>query len=593
MKEEKVITGYPSIDKPWLKYYSEQAINTDIPECTVYDYLWKQNKDYLNCPALRYFDRRISFGEMFENIEKAAKAFTAIGLQKGDIIIMATVTTPETVYAFYALDRLGIIPNMVDPRTSTEGMREYIQEVNAKVVLTLDVAYPKIKKAIVGTSVEKIIVTSPVDSLPTIKKALFITSNKIKGETYRFASNCIRWNHFIANGSNSKFSEVPYEKDACCVIVHTGGTTGFPKGVMLSNENINALVWQSIMTGIDMQREHTWMDIMPPFIAYGIGMGLHLPLVIGMETILIPSFHAKKFDELLLKHKPVHMVGVPSYWGTIINSKKLAKQDLSFIIAPTVGGDTMDTTLERNSNEFLRKHGCNYPITKGYGMTEVSAGVAGTVVENNEIGSVGVPFVKTIISVFDPETGKEMKYNEQGEICISGPNVMLGYYNNEAETKEIKRVHSDGSVWIHSGDIGYMTENGSLFIVDREKKMIIRHDGFKVFPSLIEKTVVTHEAIASCCAVGVRDKEHSQGKLPVVFAVLNPEFIGKEDEIRQELITLCKKELPEYAQPIDFKFEEALPLTPIGKVDYRALELKVTSTIKENTHDKKTKAEIS
>lgn len=232
----------------------------------------------------------------------------------------------------------------------------------------------------------------------------------------------------------------------------------------------------------------------------------------------------------------------------------------------------MDTTLEKKSNEFLRKHGCNYPITKGYGMTEVSAGVAGTVVENNEIRSVGIPFVKTLISVFDPVTGEELKYNEQGEICISGPNVMLGYYNNEAATKEIKRIHSDGSVWIHSGDIGYMTKNGSIFIVDRVKKMIIRYDGFKIFPSLIEKVVMAHEAVVSCCAVGTRDKEHSQGKLPIVFLVLDPEYLREKVEIKQKLIVLCKKELPEYAQPINFIFLDALPLTPIGKIDYRILE---------------------
>lgn len=573
MEETKpALTGYPSIDKPWLKYYSEEAINAVIPGCTVYEYLWEKNKKHLNRIALQYFDRKISYGEMFGNIEKAAKAFSAIGLKKGDIIIMATVTTPETVYAFYGLNRVGIIPNMVDPRTSIEGIREYIKEVDAKIVLTLDVAYSKIEKAIVGTNVEKIIIVSPADSFPNIKRTFFMVTEKFKGNTYKFADNCVNWNQFIMNGSNSSLVEASFEKDSCCVIVHTGGTTGVPKGVMLSNENINALVLQSVLTGIDMQREHTWMNIMPPFIAYGIGMGLHLPLIIGMETILIPSFDAHKFDKLLLKHRPVHMVGVPSYWGTIINSKKIAKKDLSFIIAPTVGGDAMDTSLERRSNEFLKNHGCNYPITKGYGMTEVTAGVAGTVVNNNEIGSVGIPFVKTIISIFNPENNEELKYNELGEICISGPNVMLGYYNNEVATKEIKRVHSDGMVWIHSGDIGYMTENGNLYIVDRVKKIIIRYDGFKIFPSLIEKTVMVHKAIVSCCAVGIRDRNHSQGKLPIVFCVLKQEFSSKETEIKKELIALCKKELPEYAQPIEFRFIGTMPLTPIGKSDYRALE---------------------
>ena len=203
-------------------------------------------------------------------------------------------------------------------------------------------------------------------------------------------------------------------------------------------------------------------------------------------------------------------------------------------------------------------------------MTEVCAGVSGTVDANNEIGSVGIPFVKTIISVFDPETGEELKYNEQGEVCISGPNVMLGYYENDAATSAINRVHKDGTVWVHSGDIGYINENGSLFIVDRVKKMIVRYDGFKVFPSLIEKTVSTHSAVASCCAVGLPDKDHAQGKLPVVFAVLNEG--SDSNSVNDELRKLCQNELPEYAQPVWFKFVDALPLTPIGKVDYRVLE---------------------
>lgn len=570
--EEKKMKGYPSVDKPWLKYYSEEAINASLPECTMYELLWENNKEHLDDIALRYFERKISFGEMFDNIEKATKAFSAIGLKRGDIIIMATVTTPETIYAFYALNRLGVIPNMVDPRTSIDGIREYIHEVEAKVVLTLDIAYPKIEKAIIGTNVDKIIVTSPADSLPAIKKVLFLLSEKIKGNTYHFSENCILWKQFIENGSQSVPNNTPYEKDSCCVIVHTGGTTGMPKGVMLSNENVNALVIQSILTGIDMKREHTWMDIMPPFIAYGIGMGMHLPLVIGMETILIPSFEAKKFDELLIKHKPIHMVGVPSYWGTIISSKKLAKKDLSYIIAPTVGGDTMDDNLEKNANAFLREHGCQYSITKGYGMTEVCAGVCGTVDKNNEIGSVGVPFVKTVIAIFDPETGEELSYNKPGEICITGPNVMLGYYKNEVATNAIKRIHKDGTVWIHSGDVGYMTEKGSLYVVDRIKKMIVRYDGFKVFPSFIEKVVSSHNAVISCCAVGTTDKEHSQGELPMVFVVLSPEYYDKYMNVERELFALCKNELPEYAQPVGFRFVDKLPLTTIGKVDYLKLK---------------------
>lgn len=565
MNDIKCQTGYPSVDKPWLKYYSEGAINTEMPRCTAYEYLLESNKDHLSDIALSYFGRKIRFSELFSNIDRTAAAFQAIGIKAGDIVVFTTVTTPETIYAFYALNRLGAISNMVDPRTSSEGIRSYINEVNAETLITLDVAYPKIEEAIRGTCIRKVIVVSPSDSLGKILQVLY----KIKNGTVKLNDTCMLWRHFITKGFNS-IENVPYEENRCCLIVHTGGTTGDPKGVMLSNENLNALVLQSILTEIDMQRVHTWMDIMPPFIAYGIGMGIHLPLVIGMETILVPSFDPKKFDELLIKHKPIHMVFVPSYWETIINSKKLKNKDLSFIIAPTVGGDTMDINLERAANKFLKEHGCNYRVTKGYGMTEVCAGVSGTLDSNNEEGSVGVPFVKTVVSVFKPGTDEELKYGEIGEICITGPNIMLGYYGNEAATCEIIHTHRDGKRWIHSGDIGYMNERGSLFIIDRMKRMIVRYDGFKIYPSVIEKTINNHANVEQCCVVSIKDSDHSQGNLPAVFIVKHGGCAEKE--LQEELTIMCRKELPEYAQPMMWRFIDAIPHTPIGKVDYRALE---------------------
>lgn len=563
--QNKKLTGYPSIDKPWLKYYTDDAINTEMPGCTAYEYLWESNRDCLSNIALNYVGNRISFSKVFDNIEKTALAFQNVGVKAGDIVVFTTVTTPETIYSFYALSRLGAISNMVDPRTSTEGIRDYIKEVNARLLVTIDVALPKTNEAIKGTDIEKIIVVSPADSLKRVLKILY----KIKNPTAKSIEKSICWKDFLSYGKG-KLYETPYEEDRCCLIVHTGGTTGTPKGVMLSNENLNALVLQSILTEIDMKRVHTWMDIMPPFIAYGIGMGIHLPLVIGMETYLIPSFDPQKFDELLLKYKPIHMVFVPSYWGTIINSRKLKNKDLSFIIAPTVGGDSMDINLERAANEFLREHGCDYKVTKGYGMTEVCAGISGTLDTNNEEGSVGVPFVQTLVSIFKPGTDEELKYGEIGEICITGPNVMLGYYKKPEETNEILRIHNDGREWIHSGDMGYMNENGSIFIVDRMKRMIVRYDGFKVFPSEIEKIVLSHKQVEHCCVVRFKDPEHSQGDLPAVFVVKHDDCT--EETLKEELASKCGKELPEYAQPIIWRFIDSMPHTPIGKIDYLALE---------------------
>ena len=570
MQEQK-LTGYPSIDKPWLKYYSEEAINAPLPECTIYEYLWQNNKDHLDDVALNYFDRKITYGELFENIEKTAKAFSALGVKQGDIIVMDTVTTPETIYAFYGLNRLGAISNMVDPRTSTEGIKHYISEVNAKLVLTIDVALPKIEKAIHGTNVQRIIVVSPADSLPQPIRALFLLSNKLKGTTPKLSEQCINWADFIMTGKDRTPTYSSYKKNTCSVIVHTGGTTGKPKGVMLSNENLNASTVQCDLSGFDFQRKHKWLGVMPPFIAYGIGNGLHLPLCKGMVLIVLPKFDPAKYDRLLLKYKPNHIAGVPSHYNTIVHSHRMKKQDLSFLLSPIVGGDGTEVHFEETVSQFLRSHNCHSGLIKGYGMTEICAAVCATPQkEYNKVGCVGIPFTHSVVSVFDPSSGEELAYNQEGEICMQGPHVMLGYYGNTDETNRIIKKHSDGQLWLHSGDLGSMDEDGCIYIKGRLKRMIVRFDGFKVFPSVIEDVVNKCSFVSACCAVGIADKNHSQGQLPIAFVVKS----GNESEnaVKAELFELCKKELPEYAQPIDFVFIDALPLTPIGKIDYRALE---------------------
>lgn len=572
------LTNIPSIDKPWLKYYDEESINTSMPKVSCYDYLYNSNYKYLGRTALTYFGRKITFEEMFANIESTAKALKAAGVKENDIITISLPNIPEAAYLFYACSKIGAVANMVDPRTSDDGIKKYIEEVDSKLVIIIDSYFNKIKGLVDNGTVDKAIAVSPAESLPFglnlgYRAKNFIEMLKDSSKKIEFNNKISNWSQFIEDGKNyKKETKVEHIANRPFVIEHTGGTTGNPKGVVLSNENINAVAVQSVLTGIDMKREHTWLDIMPTFIAYGVGMGLHLPLTIGMETILIPQFDPKKFDELILKHKPVHMVGVPSYWGTIINSKKMEKQDLSFMIAPTVGGDAMDITLEKDSNEFLKQHNCSSKITKGYGMTEVCGGVAGTVDENNEVGSVGIPFVKTTIAIFDSETNEELSYNQEGEVCMTGPNTMLGYFANKQATDDILRTHEDGSVWIHSGDIGYMTENGNLFIVDRLKRMIIRYDGFKVFPSLIEKVIGSHYAVDSCKVVGVRDLGHSQGKLPKAHIVLKDEYKLTSTKIMNEIEKLCLEKLPEYMQPCEYQVRDSLPLTSVGKIDYRALE---------------------
>ena len=415
---------------------------------------------------------------------------------------------------------------------------------------------------------------SPHNSLPTYLKVLVAVKKLFEHKQREYLS----WDEFINTAEKKiEYSEEDDLSDVPVLIVHTGGTTGTPKGVVLSNGNINAIPFQSLQFPTDLQSKHVWLDIMPPFIAYGIGSGLHFPLAIGQEVVLIPAFKPEELDRLILKYRPNHFAGTPSHWNSLIHSKKIAKCDLSFLITCCVGGDNMDSQLEIAANKFLAEHNCRYKIAKGYGMTEVNGSIGRTTNENNPIGSVGIPFAHSVVKICNSETGEELKYNEVGEIYMSGPSVMLGYYNNEKNTADIKVVDSEGKYWIKSGDLGYMDEDGNIFIKGRIKRIIIRHDGFKAFPITIENAISKHPSVETCCVVGKPDLVNNYGQVPIAFVVLNEKKVIAK--VESELKEICRKELPEYAQPEGWQFIDKLPLTSIGKVDYRMLEKREGSEI--------------
>ncbi|MBQ9664468.1 MAG: acyl--CoA ligase [Oscillospiraceae bacterium] len=572
MIEDKKLTGYPSIDKPWLRYYSEEAINAPLPECTMYEYIWRNNKSHLEQVALNYYGTKITFRKMFENIKTTAEAFSAAGVKAGDIIIIVSVTTPELIYSVYALNYIGAIPNMVDPRTSTDGIRDYIKEVSAKMILTIDLAYPKILESAKDTSVRQIIMLSVFDSMPAPLKAI-LKVKEIKNIVKTDAPvHTKKWRTFLKKRETTQAVPVTYQPNQCAIIVHTGGTTGLPKGVMLSNDNANAGAHEAIYSPIYMKRGDSFLNIIPPFVAYGMILGIHTPLSGGWTSYIIPKFDPNSFDRLLIKYKPNGLIGIPSYYEKMMSSKLIQRKNLGYIKCLLSGGDKTQAGFETRINQFLKDHNANIHLTKGYSMTEASAMATVSYENTIKIGSNGVPLVNTLISAFEEGTENELKYGQLGEICISSPTIMMGYYHNQKETDGIVRVHHDGRKWIHSGDLGYVDHDGFVYIEGRLKRVIIPYHGFKVFPSFIESVVLSHFGIDSCCVVGKKDMDHGHGQIPIAFCVLKHEITIPEPQITKELFAICQQKLPDYSQPAAFRYVDALPLTPIGKVDYRALE---------------------
>lgn len=582
-KIEGPLTNIPSIDKPWLKYYTKEQIMAEPIHKTAYQYLYDENKHYKQDIAIIFGNRKIRYYELFEQIEQVAKSLKAMGVKKGEVVTICLPNTPESAYLFYACSKIGAIADYIDPTESEEGLEKYLNISNPKYLIMLNLCFDKFKNLIEKKQINKVVVTSPIESLPLpivygFKLKEMIFDNKMYKEhkeiMEKYPAKYMTYKEFITNGKNYKEkTEEVYEKNRPVAIVHTGGTTGVPKGVLLSNDNLNELTNQIKNSDVKFIRHYLLVGVMPEFVGYGLSVGLHTSLVCGMKTMMIAKYEPEKIPEVILKYKPNCMAGSPAHWEIFSKSNLINKKDvdLSFFKAPIEGGDTLNPKVEERVNQILEEKGCQYKIQKGYGLTEKCSAV--TVCVNNEVnkpGSVGIPFSKTTVSIYDNENQKNLQYQELGEICVSAPDVMLGYYNNKEETNKVIRKHNDDKYWLHTGDIGYITEDGLLYVVGRIKDIIIRYDGKKIYPYNVEKVLLKCPIVKSAAVVGISDPNHYNGEIPIAFVTIDEAYT--KEEALSIIKNYANNTLTDYLIPTDYFVRDNLPITQVGKVDKKVLK---------------------
>ena len=553
-------TGYPSIDRPWIGYYPEEAYHLVAPPLSLYGLIKEKNKDYLSGTALSYFDKTTTFKELFENIEKTAAALTEQGVRAGDIVSICSVTTPEVVCLFYALNKIGAVANMLDPRNNKDYISKVLKDTNCNLLFVLDVISPKLEEDIRKYTT---VILSVATSMPLVVKTVYRLKNKpVK------CTSAMTWKEFIASGNGKTVPDIDYEPDRPAAIVYTGGTTGVPKGAILSNENMNYVALEYGYCIPKAKRGQTILIIMPPFIAYGLTIGMHTPLTLGVKSVIIPKFDPKKLPDLIVKYKPEHTVGIPSHYEEVIKSPKLKGVDLSNWYTPGAGGDAINETLEKSVNRFLKDHNCESSLMMGYGMTELCSSAATNLALFGKVGTVGFPLPLNTFGIFKPGTDEELPYNTDGEICVTGPTVFLGYLNNPEEDKIVKKKHKDGKVWVHTQDIGFIDEEGFITIKGRIKRMITRPDGHNNFPSALEKDVATCDGVENVAVISIPGERYGNGYIPVAAVVRKPGSMVSADEI----LSYCMKNSPAREMPCYVFFVDQIPLTNIGKVDFLSLE---------------------
>ena len=484
-------------------------------------------------------------------------------------------SVPEAIYLIYAAAKIGAKIDLVDPLFSKDLLRKYCDNSKPKLMFTLDVFSENAIKNMKDSTYDKVVLVSPVQSVPVLNLS------KKTSKNIEFNDEVITWNKFLKNGLGVESEWAEYEENMPFAILHTGGTTGVPKSALLSHDNINSLAYQFITSPLEMTKGEKALNLMPPFSSYGLGNGVHVHLCAGIKLIMIPSYDPSKIDEQIVKYKPNRIACTPSHYEYIKNSKKLKNFDLSFLHHPILGGDSLDIKTEKEVNELLLKNGCKDKIAKGYGLTESCSGVCVCVNnEANKLKSIGIPMVKNNISIFDIDDSEvEYSYGNTGEIAIQSPNNMLGYLNMEEETKNTLKVHSDGTTWLHTGDIGKIDSDGSIFIDGRMRRMIIEYGGLKANPFEVEEQLIKHPLVKRAVVVGVQDPEHEQGQSPVAFVLVDTKDLDKEELLKKELNDICVKSVTYYSIPIDYVLVDEYPRTPLAKIDYKEMSRRYNEMI--------------
>jgi len=564
-----------SASAPWRAYYGSTPASLDYPQLTMYQLLQQNAAQYPGSIAYSFMGKETTYGAFMARIEAAAKGLTNLGITRGDRVTICMPNSPQALDCFYALNRIGAIPNMIHPLSAAQEIAFYLEVSHSKAILTLDQFYGKVAQVAGGCT---ILIARIQDELPFPLSALYPLTKGARAVPKLPAAGYMLWKDMIAAGKSTLLPPDTGRYDDCGAILYSGGTTGTTKGIMLSNLNFNALGLQTIAaSGFGSVRGMKMLSVMPVFHGFGLGIGIHTALIGGATCILVPQFSVSTYANILKKQKPNIIPGVPTLFEALLRTDALDGVDLSFLKGIFSGGDSLPAELKKKVDAFLKEHNCTEQIREGYGTTECVTASCLTPKDYARSGSIGVPFPDVYYKIVNPGTIDEVDANIEGEICVSGPTVMLGYMDKPEETASTLRRHGDGRIWLHTGDLGHMDQDGFVYFRQRIKRMIIT-SGYNVYPSQLENIIDGHEKVLLSCVIGIKDDY--RGQRVKAYVVPMP-GIAPTEELKQELLAYCSEHIAKYAMPRELEFRTDLPKTLVGKVAYRVLEEEANAALEQ------------
>ncbi len=553
---------------PWLRFYGRVPPSLEYPAITLHEAVAATARRVPDAIAWDFFGTTSTYRELAAAIERCAGGLAALGLERGERILISMPTCPQGVIAFYAANRLGAVPALVHPLSTAPEITHYLDASRARIALTLDACYATFAAATPKLKLATLVVARIPDYLAPLQKLGFWLTKARKIARVP-PDPRVRWWSDLMEGHGAATPPAPQASASTedpAAILFSGGTTAEPKGIVLSNRNLIAESMQVVAWG-GIRDGDAMLAILPIFHGFGLGVCVNAVLMAGGKSILVPVFSAEVVAKLLRTKRPSVLVGVPTLYEALAKDSKLATTDLSCLRACFCGADTLPRPVKERFERLVRDRGGTVKLLEGYGLTEAVTAIMATPLDEYREGSIGVPFPDMRAKICTADVGEQAPVGEEGEICVSGPAVMLGYLDDPEATAQALRVHRDGRTWLHTGDLGRMDADGFFYFTTRLKRMI-KSSGFNVYPAQVEAALYQHPLVAEACVVGVPDPIQVE-RVKAYVVLRDPSQATQQTET--SLIGHCRERLIKWSCPREIEFCAELPKTRIGKVDYRAL----------------------
>ena len=576
MPTEKNLTGYPSIDKPWEKFFKQDVLDKIYNDKTVYQDIVFANANHLSDLAIMYFGAKITYKKLFQQIDATAKALKKHGVKKGDYVTVCCAGIPEAIYTVYALAKMGAVANLMAPYFDSQQMTDRINDCNSHLLIVMDKFYPQIKDAIKKSSIETVVV------VPTLNSSILRFLPSKDKQTY---DKEIIWNQFIKNGKQQSVPDTfEYERDYPFCLVYSSGTTGASKAIVLTHDSFQYSVLSYDANTIDITRGQKLYQIVPPWYSTGLNTSIHLPLHSGVVIFQDPRFERDIFVKNVIKHQIEFTIAPTSMYEGFLDEQLVKGKKLKGLKYPFEGGEALTKEVKAKIEQKWREMGNDSVLRVAYGQCECGAQATSQSqnVDHPE-GSVGLPIPGVVIGIFDDDF-KELKYNERGNILINTPCGMKEYFNKPEETGRYFHYDSNGVKWSCTGDIGYIFETGDLFVEGRKEDFTIVN-GKKIYNFDIENAVRAETDIKLCDCIGNTSETGVNGlALHLIFTEDHADSYSSNKDnllgrLRELQTIIFKKYNDEDMVPRQFKIRDSFPYKPSGKRDVESLANETTGFI--------------